>query len=175
MTTPNADLQNLSQTSGFIELFQLDCTPIGGPIYYFTTSVSSDGSPLLFGGNSYSPMPIATTGWDFTSAGTSPKPTITISNVAKTLMASVVTLGDIVGAKVIRIRTYAKYLDNGSSPDSTKYLGPDTYVVEMKTMHDNTQISWQLSSIIDRMGLMLPRRQVLKDKGFPGVGRTRIK
>ena len=175
MTVPYTDLQNQNQTSGFIELYVLDCTAIGGSIYHFTSNVNATGGSLSFGGQTYTGIPIQTTGWDFTAAGNSPKPTLTVSNVQKTLLSAVVSLGDLVGATCVRYRTWEKYLDSGSSPDSSKYLGPDVYIVEQKTGHNKMLIQWQMTSVIDRMGMKLPRRQVLKDKGFPGVARTRIR
>lgn len=174
MPAPYTDLQNRNQDSGFVELFTLDCTSLGGSIYRFTNHPSSAGGPVYFGGNAFNPVPIASDGWDFSSTGTPPKPKLTISNANKTFLAAVLSLGDIVGASVTRVRTFAKYLDDGASPDSTKYIGPEVYIVEQKTGHNNEFIQWQLTSILDRFGMRLPRRQVLKDKGFPGVARTRV-
>jgi len=173
MTTPHADLQVRHQTSGFVELFKLDATALGGSVYRFTNTPAGP-SGVVFGGVTYTPIPIKCEGWDFTSTGAPPKPTLTISNVTRTLLSTVISLGDLVGATVTRTRTYAKYLDTGSSPDSSKYIGPEVYIVEQKTGHNNEFIQWQLTSILDRLGMKLPRRQVLKDKGFPGVSRTRI-
>jgi len=370
MPAPYTDLQNLNQTSGFLELYSLDTTALGGTVYNFTNNVSPAGGSIVFGTTTYTALPIMTEGWDFTAAGQTPKPTLTVSNVQKTLLAAVVSLGDIVGAKLTRIRTYEKYLDAASfaqrnllnysqspvqatwtkgsvtasdnvvtapdgtltggrivetavtpsSPfffiaqtkaaggttltasvfvkaaertfaniriddtgstntaqlaidlatgtlgaiglggnasngiasvvdagngwwrliltvtfaaitnfnfkvrpaiglqhnaahlgyagdptkgisvwgmqvevgsvateyqlkttthqpfaDPTKYLGPDVYVVEQKTAHNKNIIQWQMTSIIDRLGMKIPRRQVLKDKGFPGVARTRLR
>lgn len=174
MTTPHADLRELNQTSGLIELYTLDCTNIGGNVYHFTSNVSASGSSVSFGGVTYAALPVTTGGWDFSSTGSPPKPSLTVSNVNKTFLYIVITLGDLVGAYVTRVRTFEKYLDGGATPDSSKKIGPDVYVIEQKTSHDNTAITWQMTSIIDRMGTMLPRRQVLKDKGFPGVSRTRF-
>lgn len=175
MPTPSSDLQNLNQTSGFIELFILDCSTLGGAVYHFTNHVSSTGGSLSFGSTTYTAIAIKAEGWDLVATGSQAKPTLTISNVSKTLLSAVISLGDIVGATVTRYRTYEKYLDGGSSPDATKFLGPDFFYIEQKVAHNNTIISWQLTTPIDRLGLKLPRRQILKDKGFPGVGATRVR
>lgn len=169
------DLQNLNQTSGFVELYVLDLTALGGAVYHYTNNISAIGGSLSFNGVPYTAIPIKSEGWNFVSTGQAPKPTLTVGNVQKNLLALVVSLGDMVGAKVTRYRTYEKYLDNGATPDGSKFLGPEVFLIEQKIAHNKTFISWQLTSIIDRFGMKLPRRQVLKDKGFPGVARTRIR
>lgn len=174
MTTPTADLANLNNDSPFVELFRVDLTPLGGSVYLFTNFANPDGTPLSFNGQTYQFLPIQAEGWDFTSTGTPPKPMLTVSNVSKTLLYDVISLGDLVGGTVTRIRTFAKYLDNGSSPDGSRFLGPETYIIEQKTGHNEQFIAFQLTSIFDRLGMRLPRRQVLRDKGFPGVSRTRV-
>lgn len=181
MPVPNADLQELNQTSAFIELYQLDASLIGGAVYHFTPNAPSGGGNVTYGGIQYLPMPIQTSGWDFTSTGVAPKPTLSISNINRTLLAAVVSLGDLVGAKVTRIRTFEKYLDDGASPSSTTYIGPDIFFIEQKTAHDNTVMTWQLTSVLDRLGMKLPRRQALRDpnpltpEGFPGISRVRLR
>lgn len=169
--TIETELQKLSLDSPIVELFTIDCTPIGGSVYRFTPQFQ-DGGSVLFGGVSYTSLPITSEGWEVTATGTQPRPTLTISNVNSTLLSAVVTLGDIVGAKVTRVRTLRKYLDDGSNPDSNAFLLPDVYEIEQKIAHNKTLISWQLSSVIDRFGTRIPRQQITKDK-FPGVGRGR--
>ena len=175
MAEPTRELLELHQTSAFVELYVLDCTAIGGSVYRFTPNVRANHAAITFGGLTYTAIPIITDGWDFSATGAPPKPRLSISNVSKVLLGAVISLGDLVGSTLTRVRTFEKFLDGGSNPDPNRYLGPDVYVVEQKLSHDNEVITWQLTSIIDRMGMYLPRRQVLKDKGFPGVARTRIR
>lgn len=170
MTTINQTIQQLDVSSGFVELFILDCTQIGGSIYRFTPNVNADGSNVVWRGDTYALLPIQTTGWQFSGTGQQYKPQLSVSNVNKILLNSVISLGDIVGATLTRIRTFAQFLDNGATPDPSAILPPDVFLVDQKTAHDSTLISWQLSSILDRFGMSLPRRQVLKDYGFPGAG-----
>lgn len=174
MTAPYADYQELNQTSGLIDLYKVDLTSLGGSIYYLT-NVDATGGSVQFGGITWYSIPIQTTGWDFTSTGSPPKPTLTIANVGKTLLAVTISLHDLVGGVVTRYQTYEKFLDTGITPDGSKFKGPDVYVIEQKTGHNQVAIQWQLTSILDRMGMKLPRRQILKDKGFPGVSRTRVR
>ena len=174
MPIPYSDIVELNQTSAFVELFTIDLTALGDIQYNFTPNLNNNGTNVVFGSTTYVPLPIITTGWDYAASGSPAKPELSISNVSAVLLHKVVALGDLVGGIVTRRRTFEKYLVGGASPDATRFIGPDTFIIEQKIYHDNTIITWQLTSIIDRLGILLPRRQILRDKGFPGVARTRI-
>lgn len=172
------EINKLHNTSGYIELYKLDASAFGGQIYFFTNQVSASGGSISFAGQAYTPLPIFGQGFDVTSSGTMPKPTISIGNVNKTLLGAVISLGDLVGAKVTRIRTYEKFLDDGATPNSAAYIGPETWIIEQKIQHDKNVISWQLTTQLDRLGFKFGR-QVLKDPSVknlycPGVARTRV-
>ena len=176
MTQQNPTEINVANiTSPYVELFILDASNIGGDTYYFSPSCKPDGSSFSWQGNAYTPMPVTSAGWTVNSDGTQDQPTITLAIVNNsTILGVVKTLGDLVGAKLTRFRTFQKYLDGQTYADPTIYFTPDVYVVQQKTSHDNQSITWSLSTIIDRFGLMLPRRQILRDPnngdlGFPGV------
>lgn len=53
--------------------------------------------------------------------------------------------------------------------DPTQIISSEIYIIDHKTAHNNQLVSWELVWPIDRPGLFLPRRQVLRDYGFPGV------
>ncbi len=110
-----ANLQTPFIDSPLVELFVIDCTGLGGPIHRFTPHFS-EGASVSFGGNTYLSMPIISDGWEVSASGTQPRPTLSLTNVNRLLMNEVVTLGDLVGAKITRIRTLAKYLDAASFP-----------------------------------------------------------
>lgn len=181
-STVSAELYKLQQTSGFIELFTLDATTIsGGSIYRFTNHPDSVGGGLTYSGVTYQPFPISTSGWEYSNTGgTIARPSISISNVNKTILSAVINLGDLVGAKFTRIRTYAKFLDGAANANTSAYIGPDVYYINQLTYMDNEIITFELANSLDRMGMLFPRRLVLKDPSVknlyaPGVSRTRIR
>lgn len=176
MSTIIEELQLLNQSSPYIELYELDCTALGGLTYHFTNNLYENGTQVVWQGNNYTFIPIQSTGWEImggTANGSTsqPTPTITVSNVNKILLNAVVTLGDIVGAKLTRYRTFQKFLDGQPAEDSSEFLGPDVYYINQKVAHNNSIISFQLINPIDLPGKYLPGRQILKDApdGFPGV------
>jgi lambda family phage minor tail protein L len=153
----------------YIELFILDLTPLGGPLLRFTPNTAAGASSILFGGNTYQPLPVAGSGWETSIDGSPPQPTLKVSNVTKFLQAYLATYKDFVGARLTRYQTLDKYLDNGSSPDSTQTFNMCVYMVEQKTKQNKYEIEFKLSAIIDSPQLKLPRQQVLRTE-FPGAG-----
>jgi lambda family phage minor tail protein L len=145
-----------------IELFQLDTTSLGGSIYYFTASSNNYG-PIAYGGISYTPIDIEATGFEYSGTGTLPTPHIKIANTTLVLSAAVITLNDLVGAVLTRIRTFAQFLDTGLNPDSNAQFIPDVYNVEQKVNHNKVFIEWQLSAAMDQEGRYLPSRIILRD------------
>ena len=174
----NPEFQKLNQNSAWVELYTIDLTDFGGTIFHFCNHLNKSGGLVSFGNIPYAAIPLAVEGWGSNLTGVSAKPTMSVSNLGKVLQAAIITQGDMVGARVERIRTYAKFLDDGETPSPETFLGPDVMFIEQKVMHSRKVVQFQLCSVLDRMGMRLPRRQVLKDESylgcaFPGVGRTR--
>ena len=126
-----ADIQKLNVGSPFVELYSLDATKLGGETYYFTP-MTSGGGLVTFNGVEYSPLPVETEGFEYDGTGKMPRPIIRVSNVNLTFVAVITTYNDLVGAKLTRRRTYAKYLDDGSEPDPNAQFPRDVFYIERK-------------------------------------------
>jgi phage-related protein len=55
------------------------------------------------------------------------------------------------------------------SADPTQVLSTEKFVINRKLSHNNVAVRWELCWAIDKEGVKLPRRQVLRNYGFPGV------
>jgi lambda family phage minor tail protein L len=163
----------------YIELYDFDPTAIGGSIRYITNTSSGGTDPtnnIFWKGHNYLPFPLEVTGYDNKSDGTAlGRVTMTISNVHKSLIAGVLALGDLVGTKVTRTRTFLKFTDAGSEPNPDAHYPIEIYYITRKIMQNRASLQFELSNVLDRQEIRLPRRQVLKDQGFPGVSRVRIR
>jgi lambda family phage minor tail protein L len=174
--TYNAELTQLNQTSPLIELYEFDATAIGGDTYYLTPYPAPDG--VTFNGVTYTAFPVASMGFEASTSGTMPRPTIQVSNVTSTFLAGIVALGDLVGMSVRRFFTYEKYLDGMPDADPFARSPTELYFVEQKVEHTASKITWQLASALDKSSIILPRRQYLKDNiggnvYAPGLSRYR--
>ena len=166
-------------------------------ILRFHNNIKVFNSTITWQGNIYIPAPIQATGFENSSKGTLPTPILSISSQSETgtdqlalLRYEILKLGDIIGAKVTRRRTFAKYLDwtnfsstnsaprleelpDGYEPDPNAELPRDIYYIERKTTENKNTIQYQLSSILDLEGIKVPRRTIISDKCNWNYLRTR--
>jgi len=180
MTTTFAQEIELLKTNRYIELFKIDTVVIGGgDIFYITPNVYTT-TKVYFGGNPYDPFPVQAQGFERNGSTTAPaQPTLTVSNLSRFFMASILNLGDMVGAKVTRYRTFMNFLDGQADADTSATYSPDVYIIMQKSMHTKSTIQWTLCSQLDRPDVRLPRRQILRDQTTnglfaPGCGISRV-
>lgn len=147
--------------SNLVTLFELDTTDLGGEILRFTSSALTE-SAAFFGGKRYAPIPVEASGFEITSTGTLPTPTLRVLNTP-TFLQGVISLGDLIGATLTRIRTFRTFLDDGATPDSNAHYPLDIYVVDRKASQNKVFIEWELAASIDQEGKMIPGRQILRD------------
>lgn len=167
----------------YLELYDLDATMLldsngsPGEITYVTNTPTGGGVlPITWRNYKYYPVPFQVENIDDRADGTAPnRPTITVSNVNKFLLAAVLTLGDLVGMRVTRWRTFYKYTDGQPDSNSIMHYPIQQWIVTKKIAHSRNGIQFEMSSPLDRPGLRLPRKQILRDKGFPGVSRVRLR
>jgi len=185
MPTPSvaSQLAIMYSSDGMVDLYELDCSSFGGSVYYFTPQCYQDGTAIYFGGQIYTRLPIGIESLETHATTQSlPQPILSISNVGGLILGAVNSLGDLVGAKLTHWKTKVSYLDGQANADSNKFVGPQIWYIYQKTVHNNTLLQFSLSSPLDRPGMMIPVRQVLKDAGinpgisvyFPGVSPYRM-
>ena len=108
----------------------------------------------------YEPIPIIATGFDRTTKGQIPQPELQVSNIFGTLSGLIASLDDLIGVKVYRRRTLAKYLGNFATKDYDYYFPTDIYYIERKVAETNMSVTFQLASPLDLEGTQLPRRVI---------------
>jgi lambda family phage minor tail protein L len=176
------DENKSSLTPGcYVELFEVDTTVIGGAEIFRFISGGYEATNVNWQGEEFIRFPIEVDGFEWNATSQAPpQPTLRLSNVNSFVLAAVITLGDLVGAKVTRWRTYEQFLDDSETPDPNAHFPPDTFFVQQKTAHNKFVMEWTLSSALDLPGIRLPRRQVLRDQTSgnlyaPGVSQTRFR
>ena len=168
----------------------------------FHNNIKIFNSYIKWNKNTYYPAPINAEGFESTSTGTLPTPTLSIASQSETgsdqlalLRHEIAKFGDIIGAKVTRRRTFAKYIDaanfsvkgasklkqgerafqipDGYEPDPYAELPKEIYYIERKEVENKSIIKYTLSSILDLEGIKLPKRTIISDKcvwQYRGIG-----
>lgn len=163
------ELQTLSP-SAEIELFEIDATNLGDTVYRFHSGKNGLISDVVWKGLTYSAFPIDATGFELSGKGVLPRPKIRVANVLGTISALVLLYSDLVGCKVTRIRTLAKFLDKvnfagGTNPyaDPTAEYPRDIYFIDRRSAETREYVEFELASSLDLGGVTLPRRQVVQN------------
>ena len=154
-----------------VELFEFDLSDLpnvsGTEHFYFTNTILPNGqkprwrrSETSSSSQEYEPVPIIASGFDKTTKGQIPQPELQISNIFGLLSELIESLDDLIGVKVIRRRTLAKYLGNFSTRDFDSYFPSDIFYIERKVSETNMAVTFQLASPFDLEGLQIPRRIV---------------
>ena len=200
MAIPFAELNKINPSS-VIELFELELTvglhiPTGNPNNLDTVFRFHGGANLnnfgqiIFNSNSYQRVPVKIEGFEDTSTGTIPRPTLTFSNLGGiTKDATVMTMSDflnvvntvtpnndLLNAKVTRLLPLASALDNanfvGDNPfgtPSTDRLQDRIYYIDRKAVENRQIVQFELVSVLDMQNKKIPARIVTRDL-FPAAG-----
>ena len=153
-----------------IELFVLDMAPVGGPVVYYHGGTNGLQQPVVWQGNTYAAVPVQAEGFEWNGRGLLPRPKIQIANVLGTITALLLTYGDLVGCKVTRKRTLAKFLDaanfaSGTNPtaDPTAEFPDDIFYIEQRTVENRNLVEFQLAAAFDFEGMELSRRAIVQN------------
>jgi len=200
MAIPFVELNKLNPSS-IIELFELELTvglhiPTGNPnnldtVFRFHAGANLNNfGQVIFNGNSYQRVAVKVEGFEDTSKGTIPRPTLTFSNLGgitkdTTVMTmsdflnvvNTVTPGnDLLNAKVTRLLPLASALDNanfvGDNPfgtPSTDRLQDRIYYIDRKAVENRQIVQFELVSALDMQNKKIPARIVTRDL-FPAAG-----
>lgn len=155
-----------------ITLFQVDLTGLGGSVFYFTNNVFEERVEIKFGGNTYTHLACDMEGIEISADAGPPQPKFRIVTAGGPVAALLQNYGDLRGAKVWRLRTFAEFLDErpdgaggveaNPSADGTAIFQRELYVVDRKTAANPTHAELQLVAPTDQEGIELPLRIVRK-------------
>jgi len=164
------EIQKLSP-SAIIELFVLviDDGDSEQNVYFHAGTNELHGN-VVWQGVTYMALPIKMEGFDMSSKGELPHPKLTIANIQGLFSALIREYDDLIGMKVIRKRTFARYLDavnfpNGNNPtaDATVAFPDDVWYIDKKAQETKFSIQWELASAFDLQGIKLPKRQIIQN------------
>jgi lambda family phage minor tail protein L len=178
-----AESQEINPSS-IIELYRLDLfEKIHGSdsSYYFhdgTNALTEGTRNIIWAGQTYTAFPVQVEGFEYTGSGQLPQPKLKIANVSGsiTTILNAIRLinpgNDLIGAKLTRIRTFARFVDAVNfpggvnpwgTPDSTAEWPREIYFIIQKTVETRDLCEFTLGSAFDLQGARAPKRQCLSN------------
>ena len=200
MAIPFVELNKINPSS-VIELFELELTVglhVPDPnvnnldtVFRFHAGANLNNfGQVVFNGNSYQRVAVKVEGFEDTSKGAIPRPTLTFSNLGGiTKDTTVMTMtdflnivnkvtpgNDLLNAKVTRLMPLASALDNanfvGDNPfgtPSTDRLQDRIYFIDRKAVENRQIVQFELVSVLDMQNKKIPARIVTREL-FPSAG-----
>lgn len=152
-----------------VELFELDFRRQGGGVIYITNN-SYVNRDIVWNGTLYTPNAVLIEELSNTVKGTSPQPTMKVSNISGILNSQILITRDLVGGKVTRTIILSDNLDDGQNPSTTPIQPPDTFFIN-NSLRDKNEISLRTSTQLGAFNTEIPAMRVTADK-YPGIKRV---
>lgn len=178
------------EPSSIIALFEIDISSIvfenklsdigQDTVFRFHNNLKLTSNNIIWKGVTYIAAPIMATRFEVSSKGTLPTPQLEITvneegvSSFSDFKTQISRLGDLAGAKVTRMRTFAKYLDadnfvgqeapKGFSPNPFSEFPKDIFFIDRKIGENKTLLQYELVSPLDLENLKLPSRIGLADR-----------
>ena len=172
------------------QLVPYDVTNKSDAVFRFHNNLKLIQQDITWKGERYSAMPIQVEGYEFTTKGAAPAPKMTLGaddtdlEEFRTFKVACRKLGDLIGAKVTRVKTFAKYLDeenfylnfgggsrtaigdtslapNGFEPDPNAEFPREVFYIERKSAENGSNLEFELASFVDFENKNLPNRLII--------------
>lgn len=164
-----SEIQKLAPSS-VIELFELDCTALGGDLLRFHAGTNKLNQNLVWKGETYVRYPVEVTGFEYQGRGQFPRPKLVVSNFLSAITQLTMANKDLLNAKLTRKRTFLKYLDAVNFPgsvnpdeDQTAEFEDDVYFIDRKASETRELVEFELASSLDLVSVKVPRRQIVQN------------
>ncbi len=142
--------------------YEMDIAPSEPASGQYLTSLRLNNT-IKFDGDEYVPIEVEVTGFEWNGQGSQATPRFLISNKHKILVASVLALNNLRGAKFIRTRTFRKHLDDGTDPNPAMVFPREVLKINRKVAQNKIFMEFELANPLDQEGAKIPSVQCLKN------------
>lgn len=175
MSAPCRRVAQWTEAPAIVELFELNLTPIEPQldgairVQRFAPQANELGQDILWGGVRYRAIAMEFDGYKLTGRGPLPRPHLRITNLGGVMGVLCLAYKDLVGAKVIRRRTFSHFLPAENFRDGNVAENPaatfpdDVFYVRRKVIETPEHVEFELALVFDLEGVKLPRRQIIAD------------
>lgn len=163
-----AALSELEQDA-LIELWEVDLRPFGGELLRFCNHLNAKKQEfVLWKGQKYQSYPIQGDGFELTAQGAGNRPKLTVSNLFGLVTGLAERHNKLIGAKVTRRQTYARFLDAGNFDGGNPQADPlqeavSQFVIERLSALTAETAQFELAAPAEADGAVIPARIILED------------
>ena len=138
---------------------------VDGRVVTYFNVVGRSGSSSAPEFIEYRPFHLSVNGFEISGSNKLPQPKATFSNMDGSFTDLNIDFDDLVGFKLIRIRTYAKFLKsvdgvNQASYNENAHFHPDVWYFNRKMEETNHFCVYELASVFDVEGIRFPKRRM---------------
>ena len=156
---PNNQLQQLTH-SALVHLYELDLNPIGyNIIQRFCNYNQTNGLPIYYRGNAYTPFPIESSGFEKSKDTTPGNPEIRLSNIGSIITALVKAYKGLTGAQIRRYTIFSHNLDGKPGANSLEVQDYQVWSISRNNRNDLIA-SFSLKHSLELTGAKIPRRRI---------------
>ncbi len=167
----NSELFSLEPTA-LLEFFVIYYDYVNTPddkLYIHGGTNGINGS-IYWQGVEYLPFPIQSSGFESKGDGSLPRPKLAVSNQDFFVSNLIRRYNNLIGAKVVRKRTFLKFLDNSNfaesrnpygSADPTAGLEDQVFFILRRASENRAAIELELASPLEIENVTFPRRTVM--------------
>ena len=167
----NAELFSLEPTA-LLEFFVIYYDYINRPDdkLYVHGGTNGIGGSIYWQGVEYLPFPIQSSGFESKGDGTLPRPKLSISNQDFFVSNLIRRYNNLIGAKVVRKRTFVKFLDNQNfsnnqnpygSADFAAGLEDQVFFILRRSAESRALVEFELASPLELENVNFPKRTVM--------------
>ena len=138
-------------------------------VIYFHGGTNGISNPIIFDGQEYLSIPVESEGFEVLGDQKLPRPKIRISNAGLYVSSLLRKYNNLNGAKIIRRRTFVKFLDDVNFPnnknpwgsaDPTSKLMDEKFFISRKIIENKIAVEFELASSLELENVNIPAREV---------------
>lgn len=134
----------------------------------FHAGTNGIGHPIIFDGQQYLPIPAESEGFEILGDQRLPRPKLKVSNAGLYVSSLLRQYNNLNGAKIIRKRTYVKFLDDANFPEGNPFgtanpnarMPDDKYFISRKISENKMAVEFELVSSLELENVEIPNRRV---------------
>lgn len=158
------------QPTAVLEFFRIYPDTVSKPDVFIPIHGGSVfGNNVKWQGIEYMPVPVEGEGFEINGNGQLSRPKIRIANKDYLISSLLQNNFDFKNAKIIRKRTFLKYLDDANfeggnpfgSQDFTAEISDETFLIGQKTAENKVYVEFELTSPLDLENFEVTNRQIL--------------